>query len=44
MLVAFDPSGAYSPLIAAANRAGDAHAADALAVGARRTAKPNDTP
>jgi len=44
MLVAFDPSGAYSPLIAAANRAGDAAAAEALAGQAGKTAKPDAAP
>jgi thiol-disulfide isomerase/thioredoxin len=44
MLVAFDPSGAFPPLIAAANRAGDARAAEALAGEAHKTAKPDPTP
>ena len=44
LLVAFDPSDAYPQLIAAANRAGDAHAAAALAEEARKTAKPEATP
>jgi len=44
MLIAFDPSGAYPPLIAAANRAGDALAAAALAREARETAKPEAKP
>ena len=44
MLVAFDPSDAYPPLIAAANRAGDAHAAEALADQARKAPKPEATP
>jgi len=44
LLVAFDPSDAYPQLIAAANRAGDAHAAEALAEEARKTAKPEATP
>jgi len=44
MLVAFDPSDAYPQLIAAANRAGDAHAAEALAEEARKTAKPEARP
>ncbi len=44
MLVAFDPSDAYPQLIAAANRAGDARAAEALAVQAKKTAKPEATP
>ena len=43
-LVAFDPSGAYPQLIAAANRAGDATAAEALAAEARKTARPAATP
>ena len=44
LLVAFDPSDAYPQLIAATNRAGDAHAAKALAEEARKTAKPKVTP
>ena len=44
MLVGFDPTNAYPQLIAAANRAGDAHAADALAGEARKTAKPDASP
>jgi thiol-disulfide isomerase/thioredoxin len=40
LLVAFDPSDAYSPLIAAAKRSGDTLAAEALAEEARKTAKP----
>ena len=44
LLVAFDPSDAYPQLIAAANRAGDAHAAEALAEEARKTARPEATP
>lgn len=44
MLVAFDPAGAYPPLIAAARRAGVADAAEALAGEARRSAKPEATP
>ena len=44
MLVAFDRSDAYLQLIAAANRAGDAHAAEALAEEARKAAKPEATP
>ncbi len=44
MLVAFDRSDAYPQLIAAANRAGDAHAAEALAEEARKMAKPKATP
>ena len=40
MLVAFDPSDAYSPLIAAAKRSGDTQAAEALAEEASKTAKP----
>jgi len=43
MLVAFDPTDAYPPLIAAANRASDSHAAEALAEEARKTAKPQPT-
>ena len=44
MIVAFDPSDAYPTLIAAANRAGDGHAAEALAEQARKTAKTKTTP
>jgi thiol-disulfide isomerase/thioredoxin len=44
MLVAFDPVDVYSELIAAAKRAGDAKAAEALAEEARKTAKPAATP
>jgi thiol-disulfide isomerase/thioredoxin len=40
MLVAFDPSDAYSPLIAAAKRSGNNQAAEALAEEASKRAKP----
>ncbi len=40
MLVRFDPTDAYPELIAAARRADDAHAAEALAEEARKTVKP----
>ncbi len=43
LLVAFDPSDAYPPLIAAAKRAGDARAEEALTK-ASQTAKPDATP
>ena len=39
MLIAFDPADAYPALIAAANRAGDARAAEALTVEARKATK-----
>jgi thiol-disulfide isomerase/thioredoxin len=41
-LVAFDPTDAYPPLIAAAKRAGDAHAAEALTGAWSKTPKPDD--
>jgi thiol-disulfide isomerase/thioredoxin len=44
MLVAFDRSDAYPQLIAAAKRAGDVHAAEALAEEARKTANPESKP
>ena len=44
MLVAFDPTDAYPALIAAANRAGDARVAEALAIEARQAAKTEKTP
>ncbi len=44
LLVAFDAPDAYQELIAAANRAGDAVAAEALAAEAKKTAKPEATP
>jgi hypothetical protein len=44
LVVTFDPSGAYPQLIAAAHRAGDTHAAEALAQEASKTAKPENTP
>ncbi len=44
LVVTFDPSEAYPQLIAAAHRAGDTHAAEALAEEARKTAKPEITP
>jgi hypothetical protein len=44
LLVGFDPADAYPQLIAAAKRAGDARAAQALADEARKTAKPDGTP
>jgi thiol-disulfide isomerase/thioredoxin len=43
-LVAFDPTDAYPPLIAAAKRAGDRHAAEALTEAANKTRKPEATP
>ena len=44
MLAGFNPADAYTELIAAAKRAGDARAAEALAEEARKTAKPLATP
>ncbi len=44
MLVAFDPSDAYPQLIAAAKRAGDPRAAEALAEEARKAAKTKNAP
>jgi hypothetical protein len=44
MLVAFDPSDAYPSLIAAANRASDARAAETLAEEARTAAKHQTAP
>jgi thiol-disulfide isomerase/thioredoxin len=44
MLVAFDPVDAYSELIAAARRAGDTRAAEALSEESRKKAKPAATP
>ena len=44
MLVAFDPTDAYPPLIAAAKRVGDTHAAEALTGAASKTPKPEATP
>ena len=45
ILVAFDPTDAYAPLIDAANRAGDAHAAETLTKAAsKKTPKPEATP
>jgi thioredoxin-like negative regulator of GroEL len=43
-LVGFDPTDAYPPLIAAAKRAGDRHAAEALTEAASKTPKPEATP
>jgi thiol-disulfide isomerase/thioredoxin len=43
-LVAFDPTDAYPPLIAAAKRAGDSHAAEALTEAASKSPKPEATP
>jgi thiol-disulfide isomerase/thioredoxin len=40
-LVGFDPTDAYPPLIAAANRAGDRHAVEALTEAASKTPKPD---
>jgi hypothetical protein len=44
LLVDFDSANAYPELIAAAKRAGDAHAADSLAAEARKAAKPPASP
>jgi thiol-disulfide isomerase/thioredoxin len=43
-LVAFDPTDAYPPLIAAAQRAGDLRAVEALTEAASKTPKPEATP
>ena len=44
MLIAFDPTDAYNHLIAAARRAGDASAAEALAEQARKAIKTHEAP
>jgi hypothetical protein len=44
MLVEFDPTGGYPELIAAARRAGDAHAAEALAKEAQKAVRSRTSP